>query len=62
MQNTADLTGRIMQFEYGIMTADEIVRLFQDLIDTGIVWSLQGTYGRMAKRMIDLGYCKPKGN
>ena len=36
---------------------DDIVSAFQYLIDTGLVWQLQGFYGRTAKRLIDEGYC-----
>lgn len=30
---------------------------WQHLIDTGIVWQLQGWYGRTAKRLIDEEIC-----
>jgi hypothetical protein len=30
---------------------------FQYLIDQGLVWKLQGTYGRRACQLIDAGYC-----
>ena len=36
---------------------DEEIEAWQHLIDTGIVWQLQGWYGRTAKRLIDEGYC-----
>jgi hypothetical protein len=32
----------------------------QSLIDSGIVWSLQGSYQRAAHSMIDAGLCTPK--
>ena len=38
-------------------TDDEIIEAFQYLIDTGVVWKLQGYYGRTAGRMIELGLC-----
>ena len=36
---------------------DEEIEAWQHLIDTGLVWQLQGWYGRTAKRLIDEGYC-----
>jgi hypothetical protein len=51
----------IMNFEMGLIdNEEEIVYGFQKLIDSGVVWNLQGHYGRMAKHLIDEGYCKGK--
>ena len=47
----------IITYEQGDATDEEIVVGFQELIDTGLVWKLQGNYGRMATRLIDEGYC-----
>lgn len=48
----------IINFESGeITTEDELVSGFQAMIDDGIVWSLQGNYGRTAVRLIDSGLC-----
>lgn len=33
------------------------IAAWQYLIDTGIVWQLQGTYGRTAAYLIDEGIC-----
>ena len=35
---------------------------WQHLGDTGIVWKLQGWFGRNAKRLIDNGIIKPANN
>lgn len=35
----------------------EILEAWQFLIDTGVVWTLQGFYGRMARDMIEQGLC-----
>lgn len=53
-----DIVNKMIQFETeGFDTEDELVDFFQELIDTGMVWSLQGSYGRAASDLIDAGYC-----
>lgn len=52
-----DLVGKIIDFEEGCMTQGEIIALFQELIDTGLAWKLQGSYGRCATRLIYAGFC-----
>jgi hypothetical protein len=52
-----DVAGRVIAFEMGALPEDEIVNLFQDLINSGIVWSLQGSYGRTAIALIENGLC-----
>ena len=36
---------------------DEYIAAWQQLIDEGLVWSLQGWFGRQATRMIEEGLC-----
>ena len=51
-----DLLQRIIDFEEGNMeTEQEVLDFFQDLINTGMAWRLQGSYGRMAADLIDRG-------
>ena len=54
-----ELMNRIIDYETGVLDEDEVVDLFQDLIDNGFAWSLQGHYGRTAKRLIEAGQCHP---
>ena len=53
-----DTVGFIMDFESGQCGEDEIIAGFQHLIDSGLAWSLQGSYGRMATRLIESGHCR----
>lgn len=52
-----DIVEQIMAFESGELTEDQTVAMFQELIDTGQVWQLQGSYGRQAMDFIDQGLC-----
>lgn len=38
-------------------TEFEILEAWQFLIDTGVVWALQGWYGRHARTLIEEGIC-----
>ena len=38
-------------------TEELIIEAFQYLINTGIIWSLQGSLGRTANRLTEDGYC-----
>lgn len=48
----------IIRYEQGELSDPEIVDLFQDLIDTGIVWELQGHYVHTAIVLLGLGECR----
>lgn len=47
----------IIAFENGEMDEGRFVAFFQDGIDRGWVWQLQGFYGRTANNLIDAGLC-----
>jgi len=52
----------IMRLEgEGDLTADEVIDGFAYLIRTGMAWSLQGSYGRMAHNLILAGYIDHTG-
>jgi len=38
---------------------NQIIEAWQHLVDTGVVWSLQGWYGRNAMRLIENGVIRP---
>jgi len=50
-----DITAQIMAYEAGELDWDEVVELFQALVDNGMAWQLQGSYGRMAQALIEEG-------
>ena len=58
----SDMLDKLMAFEQGEMeSAEEVIELFQELVDTGVVWGLQGSYGRMAQGLIEQGFVTKKG-
>ena len=57
-----DVVGFIMSYEGGELSEGEIIEGFQHLIDSGIVWKLQGSYGRLAHNLIYEGLCHEKAS
>jgi hypothetical protein len=56
---TTAIVDKIMSYEQGEMEQEETVAFFQELIDDGLVWRLQGHYGRTATRLIEAGLVRP---
>lgn len=52
-----DEVGFIISFEQGDLTAEQAIEGIQSLIDSGTIWHLQGSYQRLAHRLIDHGLC-----
>lgn len=55
-----DQLGQMIAYEEGTLDDDETVELFQNLLDTGLVFKLQGHYGRTAAAMLEAGSIKSK--
>lgn len=49
---------KIMRYECGEMKPDEFLKFFQDGLDKGWVWQLQGHYGRTAAQLLSMGLIK----
>lgn len=53
---------KIIAYEQGELGEIETIELFQELIDNGMAWKLQGHYGRTAMYLIENGLCERKVN
>jgi len=54
-----DVTNAVIAYEQGELEEVEVLDLFQKLVDSGLAWQLQGSYGRMAAQLIDIGLVNP---
>jgi hypothetical protein len=50
-----DVTGAIIEFESGLLDGEGVVELFQYLVDSGMIYSLQGSYHRIAEKLFEAG-------
>lgn len=50
-----ELAQQLILFEEGKLDVDQTLDLFSVLIQNGMAWTLQGSYGRMARHLIDSG-------
>jgi hypothetical protein len=50
------IVDKIIDFEEGNLTDDEVIELFQELVDTGMINQLQGFYQRTARDLWEAGY------
>ena len=57
-----DLVDKIMAFEEGLLGDADMLRLFSELTKSGQVWQLQGSYGRVARWLIEEGMMDSEGN
>jgi hypothetical protein len=60
IEESFDLISNIIAFESGELEENDIIELFQHLVNTGLAWSLQGSYGRTASALIDAGLVEGK--
>ena len=50
-----DTVSQIMAYESGEMEQAEMIAFFQFLLDSGMIYSLQGSYQRTAQQLLDAG-------
>ena len=56
--NTYDVVGFMAAYEADQLNADQVAEGFQHLIDSGLVWELQDSYGKIATTLIQAGHCR----
>jgi hypothetical protein len=49
----------MIAWEQGDLDQEQECQLFQQLVDSGLAWQLQGCYGRNAMALIKAGLIKP---
>lgn len=57
-----NVTSRLIDYECGHLDDRGTLRLFSELVKTGMAWDLQGHYGRTAQALIDDGWLESDGN
>lgn len=57
---TMDVTDAIINYECGMLDEEKTIELFQELVNTGMAFTLQGSYGRTAVALIEAGLIKAK--
>jgi hypothetical protein len=50
-----DFADAVIRYESGEMNDEEMINLFQYLIDNGMIAHFQGSYGRTAQILLDMG-------
>ncbi len=48
-----DIVDKIIAYESGEMSEQETIQFFQEILDNGMVWQLQGHYQRTARYLIE---------
>ena len=57
-----DVVSKIIAYESGEMSKEDTLTFFQELVNSGLAWQLQGHYGRTAHSLLTAGLIQPKEN
>lgn len=52
---SGDTLQDLLDYEDGTLSYESTIKFFQNLVDTGMAWQLQGHYGRTAQQLINAG-------
>lgn len=61
MTEELDITQMIIDYEQGELSLEGQIRLFAELIKSGLAWQLQGNYGRTAQSFIKSSIINRRG-
>ncbi len=61
-RSKTEFVDKIIEYESDEMSDSDTVKFFSELVKSGMVWKLQGHYGRVASAMINNGILDKKGN
>ena len=50
-----NITDQLIAYEMCELNEEEVYNLFQELVNNGMAWTLQGTYGRTAMDLLKAG-------
>jgi len=53
--SAGNIIDMIVAYEQGELNEEQTIAVFQSLVDTGLAWQLQGSYGRTARNLIEAG-------
>ena len=56
------MVDKFIAFESGEMSDVETIKFFSELIKTGIINSLQGSYQRLARQLVFFGHLSENGH
>lgn len=62
MGRMKDIAIDVMTYELGELSPRETIELFSLLTKSGMVWTLQGSYGRTANQLIHQGWLTQDGD